>query len=304
MRKNETPKVSIIIPAHNRAHLLQRAIESLLNQTYKEFEVIVVDDGSIDGTKEVVKDCNDARIRYIKLEENRGAAAARNIGIDNAKGEFIAFQDTDDEWHHEKLKMQMKEFETTSSKIGVIYTGIWRIKSDKKNYVPANKIFKKEGNIHNALLMGNFIPLPAAVVKKECFSETGLFDESLPCLQDWELWIRISKRYDFKYLKEPLVNAYYTSDSISIDYEKLIIAVEYILNKHFDEFKKNKKALAKRYIHLAHYLCLYGNIEKGRKYLMKALMEYPFYVTSLVLFILSFLGQRAYKNLFTRFLDK
>jgi len=298
------PTVSVIMPTYNRARLISRAIKSVLNQTYQDFEIIVVDDGSKDNTADMVKSFDNKKIRYIKLGKNKGAAAARNIGINAAKGEFIAFQDSDDEWHHEKLKMQMNEFETTSSKIGVIYTGIWRIKSDKKNYVPSNQSLKKEGNIHETILRGNFVALSAAIVKRKCFSEVGLFDEMLPCLQDWELWIRISNRYDFKYLKEPLVNAYYVSDSISIDYAKLIVATEYILNKHFDEFKKNKKALARRCIHLAYYLCLCKEIKKGRKYLMKALKEYPFYVISLVLFIVSFSGQKTRKNLFMRLLDK
>lgn len=295
------PTVSVIIPTYNRAHLLPRAIESVLNQTYQVFEVIIIDDGSTDKTREVVKSFTTPNIKYIKFEKNKGAAAARNIGINVARGEFIAFQDSDNEWCREKLTKQVELFKDTPSRLGVIYSGIWRIKNNKKNYVPSDKISKTEGNIYEMILMGNFIDLSAAIVKKECFSEVGLFDESLPCLQDWELWIRISKRYDFKYLKEPLVNAYYTSDSISINYGKLIVAVEYILNKHFDEFKKYKRALVKRYIYLAHLVYLSGDTGRGRRYLLKALRKYPLNMKSLLFLLLSFLGKNLYKNLFQEF---
>lgn len=103
-KSEKIPTVSVVIPTYNRAHLVGRAIQSVLNQTYQDFEIIVVDDGSTDNTEEVVKSFNDPRIRYIRHDQNRGGSAARNTGIKMARGEYIAFQDSDDEWLPEKLE--------------------------------------------------------------------------------------------------------------------------------------------------------------------------------------------------------
>ena len=130
MQKPQNTTVSVIIPTCNRAHLIGRAVKSVLAQTYRDIEVIIVDDGSTDNTEEVVKSFDDPRIRYVKLDVNKGAAAARNAGIRLARGGFVAFQDSDDEWCREKLADQMDSFRDLSMKTGVVFTGIWRIKND------------------------------------------------------------------------------------------------------------------------------------------------------------------------------
>ena len=113
-------KVSVIIPTYNRAKLIKRSILSVLNQTYQNFEIIVVDDGSADDTKSVVESFNNPKIRYIRHDINKGQSAARNTGIKNAKGKYIAFQDSDDEWLPEKLEKQMSCFESPSSHSGIV----------------------------------------------------------------------------------------------------------------------------------------------------------------------------------------
>jgi len=293
--KNKS-KVSVIIPTYNRANLLHRAIKSVLNQTWQDLEIIVVDDGSTDNTEEDVKRFGDQRIRYIRHKKNKGSAVARNYGIKIARGEYIAFQDSDDEWLPEKIEKQMEIFKTAPSKIGVVYTGLWRIENNKKIYIPSSEISKKEGDIHNALFIKNFVTLPSAVVKKECFKTVGLFDENLPRLQDWDLWIRISKHYQFKFIDEPLVISYYTPDSISADLRALAIAHEIILKKHFSNiFEKNKKTLMLRVYsdHLRYvgdlFLCI-NKAQKGRKYLIKSIKAYPLNWRSYLCYALSFLG--------------
>ncbi len=99
-----SPTVSVVIPTYNRAHLVGRAIQSVLNQTYHDFEIIIVDDGSIDNTEDVVKSLNDPSIRYTRHDQNRGGSAARNTGIKMARGEYVAFQDSDDEYLPEKVE--------------------------------------------------------------------------------------------------------------------------------------------------------------------------------------------------------
>ncbi len=290
------PKVSVIIPTYNRAHLVGRAIRSVLNQTYHDFEIIVVDDGSTDNTEEVVKGFNDERMRYIRHKENKGGATARNTGIKAAKGEYIAFQDSDDEWLLKKLEKQMEVFKNASPEEGVVYAGFWRIKKGKKTYTPSSEITRKEGNIHKALLKGNFVTTQAAVVKKECFEKAGMFDERLRRLQDWELWIRISKYYNFKYINEPLVVSYYTSDSISANPEAFSRALQLIVEKHHKDIRKDRKLLMRHYFDIGTFLRLNGKMGQSRKYFIKTILAYPLNKVSLHAFF-SLFGSKVYRRI-------
>ena len=297
------PLVSIIIPVYNRAQLLSRAIRSVLNQVFQNFEVIVVDDGSTDDIENVVKSFNDKRIRYIRHEERRGAPAARNTGIRLARGKYIAFQDSDDEWHPEKLEKQMRAFENAPPDLGVVYTSFWRVENGRKNYIPPSNFKQKEGYIHGILLETNFISTPTAIVKKECFEKAGMFDESLPRLQEWELWIRISKYYRFKHIDEPLVNAYLQPDSISRNMNAWIMARKLILEKHFEEISKKPALLGKHYYEIGTLLCLNGEIEEGKSYFIKAIRAYPFNMKLLFSTFFSFLGEKAYSKVAKIYLD-
>jgi len=292
------PTVSVIIPTYNRAHLISRAIKSVLNQTYQDFEVIVVDDGSTDNTEEVIKEFQkkDERIKYVRHEKNKGGSAARNTGIKAAKGKYIAFLDSDDEWLPEKLEKQMKVFENAPAKVGVVYTGFWRIENNKKIYIPSSWVKKKEGNIHKELLKGNFIGLPTVLVRKECFKKAEMFDEKLPRLQDWELVIRLSKYYDFKCIDKPLLISYYTSDCISTNNNALIKALKLILSKHFDEFTKDRNLLSKYYYSIGHNLCLSNHFKEGRNYLIKAIKTHPLNIKYLLATFSSFFGQGIYNK--------
>lgn len=293
MSKNR-PTVSVIIPTYNRAHLVGRAIGSVLNQTYQDFELIVVDDGSTDNTEEVVKSIKDPRIRYTRHDQNRGGSAARNSGIKMARGEYIAFQDSDDEWLPEKLEKQMRVFENAPAEVGVVYTGFWRIEGEKKTYIPSDKITRKEGNIHGQLLKGNFVTTQATVVKRECFKKAGMFDEHLPRFQDWELFIRISKYYDFKCIDEPLVISYFTPASISANQHALIEALKLILEKHFQDPDKDRRLLSNMQYAVGNLLCQTGALNQGRDYLFMAVKSYPLNIKYLAAAFASLFGEGAY----------
>ena len=160
-------KVSIVIPTHNRAHLIRRAIGSVLNQIYQDFEIIIVDDASTDNTREVVESLNDQRIRYIRHENKRGAAAARNTGITSASGKYIAFQDSDDKWLPEKLGRQVEILESSPSEVGVVHTKFSRIIDNEKVYITWTTINTQETDIHKKLLKGNFIGTPTNIWNKQ-----------------------------------------------------------------------------------------------------------------------------------------
>ena len=290
------PTVSIIIPTYNRRQSIGRSVRSVLNQTYQDFELIIVDDGSTDNTKELVADFNDERIRYVRHEENKGEAAARNTGIKAARCDYIAYQDSDDEWLPEKLARQIELLENASPEVGVIYTGFWKAENHKRTYVPFSWVSQKNGDIHKELLKGNFIGSPVVLIKKECFNKVGLFDERLRNLVDWEMWLRISKYYHFKYIDEPLVIAHYHSDNVSSNHHAFIEALELVLEKYSDEFASDKKLLAKHYIDIGNLLVVHKETQNGRNYLIKAIKLYPFNIKLLLVIFFTFFGLSVYKK--------
>ncbi|MGY0287368.1 MAG: glycosyltransferase family 2 protein [Candidatus Methanodesulfokora washburnensis] len=267
--------ISVILPTYNRARLLRRAIQSILNQTYQNFEIIVVDDCSNDNTEEVVKSFCDKRIRYIRNRRHMGAPFSRNIGIKVAHGKYIAFQDSDDIWLPKKLAKQINAFENSPKEVGVVYTSFWRIEEGKKVRIPPSNFRQYEGNIHEILLETNFIGTSAAMVKKECFEKVGMFDETLPRLQEWDLWIRISRYYLFRHINEPLVICHLQSDSISRNTNAYIQALKRISEKYFEEMLKKPKILGKHYYEIGILLCLNGEIQEGKSYFFKAVKTYP-----------------------------
>jgi glycosyltransferase involved in cell wall biosynthesis len=291
------PSVSIIVPTFNRAHLLGRAIQSLLNQTYQNFEVIVVDDCSSDNTEKLVKSFRDERIRYLRLDKHEGSWVARNTGIKLARASYIAFQDSDDEWLPRKLERQMKEFEVASPNLGVVYSSYWLInKGEKTYYPPLIGVITTDGNIHRSLLRINFVGTPTAVVKKECLDKVGGF-EKLPRLQEWDLWLRVSAQYEFKHIDEPLVNAYTQSDSISCDRAALVVARKYVLAKYFNEISKERDVLKRHYFEIGTILCFERNVKEGRRYFFKAIRANPFDSKLFLTTLTSFLGFNFYSKI-------
>lgn len=292
--RSQNPKVSVVIPTYNRAHLLPRAIQSVLDQTYQDLEIIIVDDGSRDNTERVIKNFKDERIRYIQHNQNKGASAARNTGIRESRGKYIAFQDSDDEWFSNKLEKQIEAFADAPPEVGIVYSGFYRIEADRKLYLPSDQLSLKEGNIHNELLKGNFVGTPTVLMKKECFRNQRYFNESLPALEDWELWIELSKYYTFRYIKKPLLCSYSTPNSINLNENNMLKAHEIILLTHLDDFSKNKKNLSEHYYDIGTGLCSIGNFNNGKNDLIKSLKAYCLnFKTISVLFILLF-GHNIY----------
>lgn len=284
------PTVSVIIPTYNRSQLIARSIKSVLNQTYQNFELIVVDDGSTDSTGDIVTGFKDERIRYVRREKNGGEAAARNTGIKTARYEYIAYQDSDDEWLPEKLTRQVEVLENAPPQVGVVYTGFWKMESRRKTYIPFAWVNQKNGDIHKELLKGNFIGSPVVLIKKECFDKVGLFDERLRNLVDWEMWLRISKCYHFRCVDEPMVIAHYDSDNVSDNPDSLAEALKLVLEKNSEEFKKEKKLLARHWINIGNLLVAKGDVKKGRRYVVDAFKLHPFNIRLLSMVFLAFFG--------------
>lgn len=291
------PLVSIIIPTYNRAFCLVNAIKSVLEQSYNNIEIIVVDGPSTDNTERVVKELKEKKITYLREEKARGAGAARNTGIRAARGEYIAFQDSDNVWLPEKLEKQMAVFSKAAPEIGMVYTGYNKYYNNiAMGYYPQEYIKNKSGEIYNELLYENFIGCQTVVVKKECLFKVGAFDEQLPTIEDWDLFLRISKCYKIICIDESLVLSHLQSDSISIDLPKMIIAFKLILKNHYSEYSKNKYLLAQYYFNnIGTILCENNNHSEGRSYIIKAISLYPFNVKYYIVFAISLLGNKAYR---------
>jgi GalNAc5-diNAcBac-PP-undecaprenol beta-1,3-glucosyltransferase len=186
------PLVTVIIPTYKRAGLVQRAIESVLRQTYRNIEILVVDDESPDDTAFVVKAIPDSRIKYIRHEKNKGLPAVRNTGIRAAKGELIAFLDDDDEWREDKLDKQIRAIKDCDA---VLCTGV----SD--GY--PQRVHKNPRITLDDLRMGSFNP--SALLAKAYVLRDVMFDENLKQGEDWDAFIRIAQRYTIGWVDEPLL---------------------------------------------------------------------------------------------------
>jgi glycosyltransferase involved in cell wall biosynthesis len=195
---------SVIMPTYNRAGLVARAVESVLSQTCQDFEIIVVDDGSTDDTEEVLRPYSD-RIRYIR-QSNRGSAAARNRGIQESHGQYLAFLDSDDRWYPDKLA-RMGETIAAHPRVGLFYSD-FRLVDSEGRLVKVQKCKHIVGEGYLAVLLQVFILTSTVICKRECFDVCGLFHEPMRRVQDWDMWIRIARRFPIVHV--PAVLTEYT----------------------------------------------------------------------------------------------
>ncbi len=287
MQQNKQPKVSVIIATYNRAPSLLRSVQSVLRQTYQNMEIIIVDDGSTDHTQEIVKNINDARVRYVRNEKNKGAAAARNTGICLATGKYIAFQDDDDEWVPGKLQIQIDVLEQSSSRVDIVYSDMWKVRQGQRTYFHSPRFTPSDGIIYkHALADGvGYIGLVTVVLRKECFDKAGLFDENLSSLIDYELFIRLSKDYYFHHIDEPLAIYYATHGSITANLTKVIQARRYIMNKYSSHLLKDKRLSAKHWMLLVRSYCDSGSTKNGFECLLKGIYYSRFRLSYVAYFV-------------------
>lgn len=244
-------KISIIIPTYNRAHLILKSIQSVLKQTYNNIEVLIIDDGSTDNTSNLVNNLNDSRIKYFKLNKNKGGSFARNFGILKASGKYISFQDSDDLYHPKKIEIQYKNLIKKGTDLD--FCKICIHINEKKMFVfPDVKQEKNitKGKIVEELCFGNFISTQSILVKKK-YIKKYLFDTKFPRLQDYDLALRIIPKVKVSYTNKILVDLYREKDSIGNSGKKYNESLELLLMKKYDIkcdmhhiyniFKKNKE---------------------------------------------------------------
>ena len=289
----KSPKVSVIIPTYNQAKFINNAIESVLKQSFRDFEIIVVNDGSTDNTEAIVKGFIDFRIRYIGHSNNLGLSEARNNGIRASRGEYIALLDSDDEFLPEKLDIQAKLLQKEPSDVGVVCAWSYNI-DENGNYISKRFLPRKGGYIFEDLLSTNYMSVPALLIRRECFEKVGLFDSSLDGQEDWDMWIRIAKYYKFSLIKIPLARRRIHPNRISSHLEKKVITAKRIIKKYINELKIRRKIHSRHYFYIGRRYCYMGKTTLGRKFLYQAIKLYPFYIRYYILLIFSLFGSTCF----------
>lgn len=217
------PLVSVILPTFNRAATLPRAIMSVLDQSYRNLELLIVDDGSRDNTAEVVAGIRDPRLRYIPLDVNGGASSARNAGLREARGDFIAFQDSDDEWLAGKLEKQVRAAQATGeAAVTVFHPKILYGRDDAGRYGPHRVCLlpvienHATADFRHLIHLQNLISTQTLFISREAFERAGFFDVHLVNSEDWAFGIELFYNSKVVFVDEPLVMSYLQNDSISM----------------------------------------------------------------------------------------
>lgn len=272
--------VSVVVPTYNRAPLVERAVRSVLRQTFTDLEVIVVDDGSTDDTEGVVQALAqaDSRVRHIRLEKNQGPQVARNTGILAAKGRYIALLDSDDKWLPEMLEQQLIVFQKGGPELGVVYAHVGVLETNGS--VRTTIAPRLRGNIYKTVLTTcSLVPNSALMVKRECFDKCGLFDTRLCSWQDDDICIRLSKEYEFDFVPRPLVIMHHDADSqITKDAARLAQGLWDLLSIHGQEISRQcgEQVLSRHYVQSGELFLKAQKLDSARRAFLKALSIYPY----------------------------
>jgi len=290
------PKVSVIIPAYNMAQYTVESVESVLHQTYKDYEIIVVDDGSQDNTKELLQTyVENQQITYI-YKENGGASSARNIGIQICRGEYIAFLDCDDLWLPKKLEISV-DFLDSHPEIGFVYSRAIIIDKNGNNLwfskvrcYSGEKAFEK-------LILRNFIKSSSPVVRRECFKKVGVFDETIFHPADRDMWLKISEHFPLGYINIPLIKYRigewsYFERNIELAKKESLKVLENTFKRH--KFPKRVQNRAISYIYLCSSVSYArkSDLKRAKKEILISLKIFPYRLKSyLILFLLYLTGK-------------
>ncbi len=270
-------RVSVIIPTYNRAQYIAQAVDSVLAQSYKDYEIVIVDDGSTDNTREVIE--GYSTVRYI-AQSNRGEAGARNTGIRNTTGEYLAFLDADDTFLPAMLETQVALLESDPD-VAVAYSDVnlsderGQVRGRLSSVIPGGKV---SGHVFEALVRGNFLTVNSVLVRRAVLKRVGLFEETIRTFPDWDLWLRIAAEYPFLYQDVPLANYRMHSQMVSQDRVRmwqgaLAVRTRIITWPAFQACSPPSRQYC--YYQLGLLNCLVGDMRKGRSYLWRAMRSTP-----------------------------
>lgn len=294
IRERVRPITSVVLPSYNRAHLIGRAIRSVLAQTYPHLELIVVDDCSTDNTEELVRGMADPRVRFVRQAEHMGAPATRNTGIKTAIGEYIAFIDSDDEWFPQKLERQLAVFKrSTIHRLGMVVCDVIVVQPNGKETVnrPQMNGLTYEGLIFPA---AHGVATGAFLVKRD-FTEPELhFDESLPALQDWEFMLRLSRLCNIGYAPESLIRQDWHDGPRVHTVRNVVEAHSVIRRKYAAELAARPRALGFSHWQTALNYYRLRQMDEVRMHLMAAIRANPWQAMAYPNFVASHFGCRGF----------
>ena len=296
---NCRPTISVIIPTYNRAHLVGRATRTVLAQSFEDFELIVVDDGSTDRTEDVIRGFHDPRIRYIRHQVNRGAQAARNTGIAAAGGEYISFLDSDDEWLPDKLRLQMEIFDLNPHRLenlGVVLTGSQQVQleTDERS---RPVIYDCYGYVYPQVFLRKVQGQMPALVRKDVLDRAGRYDESLPAAQDWDMLVRLAAICQFDAVREPVYLRYHHRGDHVRTVDNAITAYRLLFDKYAAAFARYPKYRGALHTYLSS-ACLKKNAgREARREAWCAITLNPCQGKAYAYWLLSFAHPRLYRPL-------
>jgi glycosyltransferase involved in cell wall biosynthesis len=290
------PVVSVVIPTYNRARFIGRAVRSVLDQTFQDFEVIVVDDGSIDDTEGEVTRLRDSRLRFLRHQQNRGAQAARNTGIGAATARYVGFLDSDDTWAPDKLARQLDLFARSPGTVGVVH-GRCVVRRDDDTPAEELTVPPLRGNVYPALLHAPGPPFPTILARRECLEAVGRLNEAIVAYQEWDTAIRLAARFQFEWI--PLVLATYYrhgGDAISNDWARAAAGYAQIVAAHHAAILRvcGTAGLSRHYRIIATHYTRAHQMPSARVWFRRAIVTDPANLRALASYALSGLGLHAY----------
>jgi glycosyltransferase involved in cell wall biosynthesis len=303
------PKVSVVIPVYTRSPYLVEAIKSVINQTYQDFEIIVIDGGLLDKTKEIIKSFKDLRIRYT-YRNNISVSTAQNLGFKASRGEYITGVSADDLYLPENLETKVKLLDSRpeigavcsdayifNPHTGAILSRLWHdVKGTSPDFDPSKAARQP---VKEALTKGYFVMVQTAMVRRRVFTEVGYYDDSLPNHEDWEMFIRVAKRYPIELIDTPLVkirknraNTFHNADRL---YQGAVGSTASAIHSGLlsrEECQMLKRKILPQHINYGRRALLFGKKTPARKAFLAAIKIKPANVKLYVYYILSFIGTK------------
>ncbi len=295
-------RVSVVLPTYNRLRTLPRAIQSVLAQTYADLELIVVDDGSSDGTEAFVRGLQDPRLVYLRREQPSGVSAARNFGIAAARGELLAFQDSDDEWLLHKLKAQVDLLDKLGDEFALVGSTVMRYTGGPVTTV-SWPLAGEGPEVDPQRLIGDFIAyIQSALVRRRCIEHAGGFDAAMKVCEDWELCLRLVKnRYRLATVPELLVITYETAGSLAAQQDLRQISLRHAMDRHPDLLTVDDGVHSNLLYHVAKAYFYAGDAGAGRRLAWQSAMRRPAHVRPWLLLAASMLGLRGLQGMIASF---
>lgn len=292
--------VSVVIPTYNREKLLVRSVQSVLAQTYQDLELLIIDDASTDNTRVTINELlrKDPRVQVIWHNTNRGAQVARNSGIHAAKGELVAFLDSDNEWFPQKIAKQVELFMSKSDRPGAVYCSFIKVNPD--NVAQVNYVAKYRGWVYRQTLKEWLTDTSTLIVRRDILERIGGFTKGLPAYHEWDFCIKLAKVCEFDFVPEILTIYHeHRLPSISKDYVNDALGYELILNKYHNEIISfcGKSTISEHYQKLARICIDADQFSSAQKYFYQSIKYDPFNMKSVLHYGVALFGKDVYNKL-------